>query len=149
MALPRLGHPLIDRQHRQLERIGRALVAALRRGGGVQAPLARLTRETRRHFACEERLMRQAGDAYPLADGHRALHQGMLEDMQRLRALLAGGACPHHRHGQQVLAWLAHHVDEADRNLVAAWRRALARTPARAASAHALAARRRGPRPGL
>lgn len=145
--LPRLGHPLFDRQHARLADDTRALIAALRRGAAGRCLLSRLIRDSRRHFASEERLMRQLAERYPEAEGHRALHRGLLEDMLRLRATLAGGGCLHHRHGQLLFEALAHHADAADRNLVAAWRRTQLPAPRRAT--HGLAERHRRPRPGL
>ena len=115
-----LGHALLDRQHRLLAAETRALHAALAHGRPARAILGRLIRATRRHFASEDRLMRQVG--YADEAGHRALHQGVMEEMLRMRAVLAAGQMLHPRHADQVGEWLAHHTAEADRNLVAGLR---------------------------
>lgn len=113
--VPRLGHPLIDRQHRRIEAVGRRMMRAAAAGHGL-AELGELMRVTERHFATEERLMQ--GIAYPEMAGHRALHQGVLADMRRMRIQLRRGLPLHHKLVIQVVDWLGHHADAADRNLV-------------------------------
>lgn len=115
--LPDLGHDLIDRQHRRLDALTRRLHAALAAGRPARALLTRLLRDTRRHFASEERLMRAAG--YPEQRGHVALHDGVVSDMLRIRRLLAAGLPVHRKEAARLNEWLEHHVSEADRNLVA------------------------------
>lgn len=112
----RLGHPLLDRQHGRLAAETRALHAALSRGRPARAILGRLIRATRAHFASEDRLMRLVG--YADEAGHRALHDGVMAEMLRMRAELAAGRALHPRHADQVGEWLQHHTDEADRKLV-------------------------------
>lgn len=111
-----LGHPLIDRQHRRLVELSTCLLAATRRGGGL-GELGALLRATARHFASEDRLMRLS--RYPEIAGHRGLHDGVLRDMRRMQGFLRGGGVAHPAYTQQVVAWLRHHTDAADRNLVA------------------------------
>ena len=115
--IPALGHPLIDRQHRRLERLSLALHAAAVHGRPALALLSSLLRDTIRHFASEERLMRVHG--YREALGHISLHQGVVAEMERLQALLRQGVPLHRKHTAMIGDWLEHHVSEADRNLVA------------------------------
>ena len=115
--VPTLGHDLIDRQHRRLAVAIAALHAANRRNRPIRGLMGRLLRETRRHFASEERLMRASG--YADLSGHLALHRMVLQDMQRFQATLASGLPLHARQSAQIGDWLAHHADAADRNLVA------------------------------
>jgi hemerythrin-like metal-binding protein len=114
--LPTLGHPLIDRQHRRILALARRLIAAAGRGRG-RGELGELLRATQRHFASEDRLM--VRHRYPELGGHRALHDGVVADMRRMQAQLRQGQPLHHRHAAQVVEWLGHHADAADRNLVA------------------------------
>ncbi len=116
VSLPRLGHALIDRQHVRLAATAGALHAAAQRGRPARALLGRLIRDTRRHFASEDRLMRQVG--YAEEAGHRALHDGVIAEMLRMRAMLAEGRALHTKHADLVIEWLRHHTAEADRNLV-------------------------------
>lgn len=95
----------------------RALHAAVTRGRPARALLGRLIRDSQRHFATEDRLMRLVG--YADEAGHRALHDGVLAEMLRMRGILAEGRMLHPRHAEQVVEWLLHHTAEADRNLVA------------------------------
>jgi hemerythrin len=117
LSVPRLGHALIDRQHARLAADVRVLRTALARGRPARTALGRLIRDTRRHFATEDRLMRRVG--YADEAGHRALHEGVMGEMLRMRAALAAGRHLHPRHAEQVVAWLMHHAAEADRKLVA------------------------------
>lgn len=117
IVVPRLGHALIDRQHARLAAEARVLIAAVRRGRPARAALGVLIRDTRRHFASEDRLMRLVG--YADEAGHRSLHEGVITEMLRLRDQLAAGRPLHPRHAEQILEWLLHHTAEADRNLVA------------------------------
>jgi hemerythrin-like metal-binding protein len=116
-VLLRLGHPLIDRQHRQLERLSRALARLSQRGMPCRSALTAYLRATRRHFATEERLM--AAHRYADAAGHKALHDGVLTEMERLRTQLPRGATLHERQAAALGEWLEHHISEADRNLAA------------------------------
>ena len=115
--VPRLGYALIDRQHARLAAEVRVLLIAVKRGRPARSALGRLIRDTRRHFASEDRLMRLVG--YADEAGHRALHEGVMSEMLRMRAMLAAGQQLHPRHAEQILEWLLHHTAEADRNLVA------------------------------
>ncbi len=112
-----LGHDLIDRQHRRLVALIRELHAAARRNQPVRGLMGRLIRDTRRHFASEDRLMRASDYADRM--GHLTLHRMVLQDMQRFQATLASGLPLHARQSAQIGDWLAHHADAADRNLVA------------------------------
>lgn len=114
--VPPLGHALIDRQHARLVAGALALHAAVVHGRPACALLTRLLRDTRRHFASEDRLM--AAVAYADAAGHRGLHDGVITEMLRMRRILAEGLPLHRKHAAQILDWLAHHTDEADRHLV-------------------------------
>lgn len=116
-VVPRLGHALLDRQHTRLAAGVRLLHTAVRHGRPARAALGRLIRDTRRHFATEDRLMRLVG--YADEAGHRALHEGVMSEMLRMRDVLAAGQPLHPRHAEQILDWLLHHSAEADRNLVA------------------------------
>ncbi len=111
-----LGYALIDRQHRRLEQGANRLHGAVTRDRPALDLLSGLLRDTSRHFATEERLMRKHG--YPESSGHRALHQGVLGEMQRLQSLLRKGLPMHRKHAAMIGDWLEHHVSEADRNLV-------------------------------
>ena len=115
-TVPRLGHALIDRQHARLAAEVRGLRAAVQAGRPARAALGRLIRDTRRHFASEDRLMRLVG--YADEAGHRGLHEGVMGEMLRVRAMLEAGQPLHPRHAEQFLEWLLHHTAEADRNLV-------------------------------
>lgn len=115
--VPTLGHPLIDRQHARLDELGRHLHTAVVEDRPVRALLSQLILQTRRHFDSEERLMLLYG--YPDMAGHVILHQGVLNDMQRMRETLRSGLPVHRKHTVQFTDWLDHHVSEADRNLVA------------------------------
>jgi hemerythrin len=115
--VPALGHPLIDRQHARLDDLGRRLHAAVIEDRPVRALLGQLILQTRRHFDSEERLMRQFG--YPDMAGHVSLHQGVINDMHRMRETLRSGLPVHRKHTVHFTDWLDHHVSEADRNLVA------------------------------
>ena len=115
-TVPRLGHALIDRQHARLAAAARDLHVLVKRGRPARAVLGGLIRNTRRHFATEDRLMRLVG--YADEAGHRALHQGVMSEMLRMRGLLEEGGSLHPRHAEQILEWLLHHTAEADRNLV-------------------------------
>lgn len=115
--VPALGHALIDRQHARLDDLGRRLHAAVVGDRPVRTLLGQLLLQTRRHFDTEERLMRLHG--YPEMTGHVVLHQGVLNDMQRMRDTLRSGLPVHRKHTVHFTDWLDHHVSEADRNLVA------------------------------
>ncbi len=115
-SLPLLGHALIDRQHARLFATARALHAAVVHGRPARALLTRLLRDTQRHFLSEDRLMRLVD--YADEAGHRALHDGVLSEMLRMRQLLAEGLPLHRKHAAQILDWLEHHTAEADRRLV-------------------------------
>lgn len=116
ITIPRLGHDLIDRQHRRLLALGRQLIAAVGHGRGL-GELGEQLRATRRHFASEDRLMLRY--RYPDITGHRALHDGVIADMIRLQTQLRQGGSVHRKCATPVIEWLAHHTDAADRNLVA------------------------------
>lgn len=114
---PRLGFALIDRQHARIAAEVRVLHAAVKHGRPACAALGRLIRDSGRHFATEDRLMRLVG--YAEEAGHRALHEGVMSEMLRMRAMLLAGQPLHPRHAEQIFEWLLHHTAEADRNLVA------------------------------
>lgn len=114
--IARLGHPLLDRQHRRMAEQARDFIAAARRGRGL-GELGRLIRTTERHFITEDRLM--VGQRYPERRGHNALHTGVMNDMLRMHGELRDGRAVHRELAAQAMVWLAHHTDEADRNLVA------------------------------
>jgi len=115
-VVPRLGYVLIDRQHARIAVEVRALHAAVKHGRPARPALSRLIRDTGRHFASEDRLMRLVG--YADEAGHRALHEGVMSEMLRMRAMLVAGQPLHPRHAEQIFEWLRHHTAEADRNLV-------------------------------
>lgn len=115
--VPALGHALIDRQHARLDELGQRLHAAVVGDRPARALLSLLMLQTRRHFDSEERLMRRYG--YPDLPGHITLHEGVLNDMRRMREVLRSGLPVHRKHTLQFTEWLDHHVSEADRNLVA------------------------------
>lgn len=115
-SLPLLGHALIDRQHARLFANARALHAAVVHGAPARALLSRLLRDTQRHFASEDRLMRLVD--YADEAGHRGLHDGVLSEMLRMRRILSDGLPLHRKHADQILDWLEHHTAEADRRLV-------------------------------
>jgi hemerythrin-like metal-binding protein len=115
-SLPLLGHLLIDRQHARLFTTARALHAAVVHGRPARALMTRLLRDTQRHFISEDRLMRLVN--YADEAGHRALHEGVLSEMLRMRQILAEGLPLHRKHAAQILDWLEHHTAEADRHLV-------------------------------
>jgi len=117
VRVPRLGHILIDRQHARLVAGALAVHAAVLRGRPARALLTRLIIDTRRHFLSEDRLMRLV--AYHDEAGHRQLHDGLIHEMLRMREILATGLPLHRKHAAQILDWLSHHTDEADRHLVA------------------------------
>jgi len=120
-CVPPLGHALIDRQHARLVADIVALHSAATKGRPARALLGRLIRDTRRHFLSEDRLM--ASVAYHDEAGHRKLHDGVMNEMLRMREILAGGLPLHRKHAAQILEWLSHHTDEADRHLVSSLRR--------------------------
>ena len=115
-VVPRLGYALIDRQHARLAGEMRDLYQAVKHHRPARAALGCLIRDTRRHFATEDRLMRLVG--YADEAGHRALHEGVLDEMLRMRSMLGVGQILHRRHAEQIFEWLLHHTAEADRNLV-------------------------------
>jgi hemerythrin len=113
--IPILGHALIDRQHARLDDLGRRLHAAVVAGRPAGPLLSMLLLQTRRHFASEERLMAIYG--YPDLAGHVALHEGVINDMLRMRDILRSGLPVHRKYTMHFSDWLEHHATEADRNL--------------------------------
>jgi hemerythrin-like metal-binding protein len=115
LSVPRLGHALIDRQHRRIRETALAFIAAIRHSSG-RRELTALLHATERNFASEGRLMRAS--RYPHGAGHRALHRSILGEMKDLREILRRGQMPHQLLISRAVDWLAHHADEADRALV-------------------------------
>jgi hemerythrin-like metal-binding protein len=115
LSVPRLGHALIDRQHRRIQQAAQAFTNAIRRTSG-RRELTALLRASERNFASEGRLMRLS--RYAHGAGHRELHRSILGEMKQLRETLRRGQMPHDLLLRSAVDWLAHHADEADRALV-------------------------------
>lgn len=81
--LMEVGVAEIDRDHQVLVEKLNELGQAMKRGQGrdaVAALLAFLSEYAERHFAMEERLMRENG--YPDYEEHRSRHEGFRRDLQ-------------------------------------------------------------------
>lgn len=115
-----VGHPELDRQHRELFARAQRLVDALARGdrAEVERQLEFLGGYVLEHFTAEEQVMSASG--YPGRGVHKAEHDRFVRDYRALRALVA-------RHGPvPALAvkartwlgdWLDRHVSGSDQRL--------------------------------
>ncbi len=80
------GHPVIDRQHRELFEIGDGLIHAVLKNKSrdhIEFLLDELTEHIQNHFVTEEAAM--ARTRFPLSGEHRAQHAELLEKARGLR----------------------------------------------------------------
>ena len=114
-----VGHPEIDGQHRQLVDILNKLHEAMLSGrsGEQQArTLDNLVHYTKRHFAAEEKVMKDIG--YPAMFAHMKLHQDLTAkvlDFQR--KLAAGMSCITIELLQFLKDWLYTHISQSDKEV--------------------------------
>ena len=74
------GHPVIDRQHRELFNIGNELINSVlgrRPKHDIELLLRELVEHIKEHFATEEDVLSRT--RYPLSDEHRNIHGNLLE----------------------------------------------------------------------
>ena len=116
-----IGHPLIDKQHRELFAQADKLIAALRRGeatGQVMDQLQFLQDYCIHHFRTEELLMRKL--AYPHEADHRAGHAVFEERFKAIegRALANGeSAMIALQLSALIRGWLIDHIGVEDLKL--------------------------------
>jgi hemerythrin-like metal-binding protein len=80
------GHPVIDRQHRELFEIGDGVIKAVLKNKSrdhIEFLLDELTEHIQNHFVTEEAAM--ARTRFPLSGEHRAQHAELLEKARGLR----------------------------------------------------------------
>lgn len=118
-----IGVAAIDAQHQELFARADAVLEAMRAGQSaaeVQPTLAFLDDYCSRHFASEERLMRER--SYPGLAEHVAQHQSFVKQFEALVAqFTAKGASPTVIIALQQLisGWLVKHVGAVDKKLAA------------------------------
>ncbi len=118
----RIGHPVIDAQHRALFARANAFARAIRRartGEEARELCAFLRHYIEEHFATEERVMRRA--RYPLLDGHLRQHARFARDFaildRELRERLATDRVfLLFRIQLLVMDWLVHHTMKVDKH---------------------------------
>lgn len=117
----RVGHEEIDRQHAALYDAVNRLHDALRAGRSRQEQgeiLAFLRTYTVDHFQLEESFMREKG--YPGLEDHRALHQGLIQQVTELEEKYAAGSMTLSIMTMHFLKdWLTDHIQKEDRKLAA------------------------------
>ena len=115
----KVGHSLIDRDHRKLVALINALGDAMSTGQGKDVCggiLDELVNYTRTHFAMEERLMSEYGYADTAA--HKAEHAGLVRDVIAFqRQYAAGTAMLSVSLLHFMMEWLTHHILESDQAL--------------------------------
>lgn len=117
--LPKLGVPEIDAQHEQVERLVRALEAAV---SSNQPPevhatlLERLEQLTAAHFSTEERFMQSVH--FPHLAEHKGLHELLTRQLRDLRTRQAAGRGALTPDALSFLnRWLVDHVWNVDRKI--------------------------------
>jgi len=118
-----LGHEEIDKQHKRLFLLGKAVIVPPTGMGEHTSSAERLLQLTdfaKTHFAFEESLMKAT--AYPDAHRHVNMHSSLLADLSRYCASV------HWNWGWDDIpeelfdflwSWLAQHIDSSDRDMVA------------------------------
>ena len=89
------GHPVIDRQHRELFSMGNDLINDVLEGKskvGIEYLLHQLVEQTKEHFASEEAVLVRTH--FPHLEQHRALHRGLLERARDLEERCRRGVLP-------------------------------------------------------
>lgn len=103
----KVGHELIDRQHRMLFSIGNDLINAImtkRSAGHIQLITDDLVKEITEHFRTEEEIL--ASSNSPLSDAHRAMHAAMLARINDLLAKFRHGQVP----ASELIGFIAYDV---------------------------------------
>lgn len=115
----RVGHEEIDRQHAALYDAVNRLHDALKAGRSRQELgeiLAFLRAYTVDHFQAEETFMQEK--AYSELASHRALHQGLVQQVMELEEKYAAGSMTLSIMTMHFLKdWLSHHIQDEDRKL--------------------------------
>lgn len=114
-----VGHPEIDSQHKRLFQLAADLHSAMTGGKAkdvLNGTLANLISYTKRHFACEERLMQ--ANHYPEYAKHKMLHDALTARVVAFQKEFASGRTSLSVELLQFLSdWLRHHIGETDRKL--------------------------------
>jgi hemerythrin len=116
-----IGHPIIDRQHKQLFDLYNQLVNAFYEGTGQQQiyqVVTDLVTYTQHHFRDEERLMAKGG--YPELKGHRQQHQELIQQVSSFVADIDESApVLTYEVLSFVKCWLLEHILEQDMKIKA------------------------------
>lgn len=106
-----------DAQHRKLFEIINTLADAMRAGKGddaIRDVVTQLAVYTRTHFLQEEVAMRQSG--YPELAAHQAVHNKLLQDVEKYKAELLEGRKPNVVAVLNFLQnWLVQHIQKTDK----------------------------------
>ncbi|MCB1928298.1 MAG: hemerythrin family protein [Rhodocyclaceae bacterium] len=110
-----VGDPELDRQHRELLKLGQRAVSELgeRLDREAHKLLDELVRTIEHHFAAEERKLAAVG--YPDLEHHRELHFEVREKLAELLLDATSGKCAPVDIAQFVLDWVENHVVTADK----------------------------------
>lgn len=116
-----VGHAEIDRQHREMVELFNTLHAAVYAGQAGEAQdrmLDRLLLLAKENFASEESLMSAHAEEQERFGVHRAIHRGMLQEMQMLRdGLFQRGGHVNAKTLNFISKWLFEHLTHSDREL--------------------------------
>lgn len=118
----KVGHPIIDAQHRELFDAFAAFVDACQAKRGLdhlKELLAFLERYVHIHFAAEEALMTQHG--YADIDAHLRQHRHFIERIDALRQELAARGATVSvlvKTTKTLVYWLTEHIRDVDGRLV-------------------------------
>lgn len=111
------GVPLVDEQHRHLVEIINRFEDALQKGKGsrqMNGILNDLIGYTQEHFACEERLMEEAG--YEHLKLHQSQHRQLMQKVERLQFEFNGAGKRITAEMHELLAyWLVTHILRDDK----------------------------------
>lgn len=125
------GVPVLDEQHRLLDRVLVSLFQSLQGEGPLRDLAARIHQLqclVEEHFATEEAVMETC--AYPHLGPHRAEHEHQVERLRSLQARFTEpGAPPLTEMVQQVREMLLIHVRDVDRDYAEHLRQALGYKP--------------------
>lgn len=106
-----------DAQHRKLFEIINTLADAMRAGKGddvIGEVIGQLAVYTRTHFLQEEVAMRQTG--YPELAAHQAVHNKLLQDVEKYKTDLLEGRKPNVVAVLNFLQnWLVQHIQKTDK----------------------------------
>jgi len=114
-----VGHPVIDKDHRELVNILNLVMGDMNRdqtGATLTLAFSRLVSYTKKHFATEERLMAQ--HAYPGAAAHSAQHAELIRSVEASEAdLRAGKPMVASKATLFLQSWLLEHIMRTDKKL--------------------------------